>query len=334
MDKDETNFAMNSVSTDQAPLPSGLQASIARQRQALEGMITIPLQRLAERCAGIWPEKEWLNQSLASGLHELPYCKFLYVTDKHGRQICDNASHQGMLPEHFGRDRSTRPYMNQVLPIEGMILSSSYMSLRAHRPSITAIQVIRREGAIVGFLGADFDLRDLPLTRELYDEPHHWRQLKGDPSIRRNVFLQTRSETEMDRRIEDVLAIMEELIIDHGVFHCILHFSSNRATVWFVDDPFRYRLLELDSLVDPGLCLAFGRSPYPDKAVVPPSRVREILDGFRELRFADETIYLRSGSLNIFNGLVALTFSCDGSHYLPYAEFLDRDMPFWNGVRG
>ncbi|MBI5041155.1 MAG: hypothetical protein HZB57_08155 [Gammaproteobacteria bacterium] len=39
----------------------------------------------------------------------------------------------------------------------------------------------------------------------------------------------------------------------------------------------------------------------------------------------------RDGSLNIFNGMVALTSSCDGSHYMPYAEFLGHDMPFWEG---
>jgi hypothetical protein len=43
----------------------------------------------------------------------------------------------------------------------------------------------------------------------------------------------------------------------------------------------------------------------------------------------DEMFYLRSATLNIFNGIVGLTFSCDGSHYIPYDEFLGMDREFW-----
>jgi len=35
--------------------------------------------------------------------------------------------------------------------------------------------------------------------------------------------------------------------------------------------------------------------------------------------------------LNIFNGFVCLTFSCDGSHYMPWDEFLGKDIDFWLG---
>jgi len=42
------------------------------------------------------------------------------------------------------------------------------------------------------------------------------------------------------------------------------------------------------------------------------------------LRHKDDSIYLRSGSLNIINGMVGLVFSCDGSHYIEYQEFLRR----------
>ena len=45
----------------------------------------------------------------------------------------------------------------------------------------------------------------------------------------------------------------------------------------------------------------------------------------------DETIYLRSALLNIYNGMIGLTFSCDGSHYMPWREFLEKKLDFWTG---
>jgi hypothetical protein len=31
------------------------------------------------------------------------------------------------------------------------------------------------------------------------------------------------------------------------------------------------------------------------------------------------------------NGMLGLTFSCDGSHYMPVDEFLEKDLSFWLG---
>jgi hypothetical protein len=134
----------------------------------------------------------------------------------------------------------------------------------------------------------------------------------------------------MDNQLDTILSVVEELMIGHGVFHVILHFSSSRAIIWQMDDPYRYRLLDIDSLVDPDICLAYPNQQYPKEAIVPASQIREVLEAFRHLRFLDETFYLRSGTLNIFNGLVGLTFSCDGSHYIPYDEFLDKEHAFWH----
>jgi hypothetical protein len=136
----------------------------------------------------------------------------------------------------------------------------------------------------------------------------------------------------MDRNIDTVLGVVEELMVDHGMHHIMLHFSSSRAVYWTVDDPFRYRLLDIKALTSPDICLAFRKQPYPSNALVPKERIRAILDGLRALRFVDETFYLRTGTLNIFNGIVALTFSCDGSHYVPYDEFLKMDVAFWLGA--
>ncbi len=37
------------------------------------------------------------------------------------------------------------------------------------------------------------------------------------------------------------------------------------------------------------------------------------------------------GSINIMNGMLGLTFSCDGSHYMPVEEFLEKNLAFWIG---
>jgi hypothetical protein len=136
----------------------------------------------------------------------------------------------------------------------------------------------------------------------------------------------------MDQRMDEVLDLLTELVAAHGVFHGKLHFSSSRATLWLVDDPFRFRILDIEDLTDPAICLAYPTRSYPRDAAIPSQRVREVLQTFRELRFMDETIYLRSGSLNIFNGIVGLNFSCDGSHYMPWHELLRKSLGFWLGT--
>ncbi len=309
-----------------------LQKSVAQQREALMELLQKPLGQLAKACCPVWGKREKLNALLEDALKALPFCKHLYAIDTRSVQISDNVSHHGLL-DGFGRDRSNRPYLKNIESGAGLILSDAYISLRERRPSLTAIQVVRnREGKLLGFIGAYFGLRDLPLTRELYDEPRSWRQIKGDPSIRGTVFHQTRTDSEMDRHIDTMMGVMAELMCYHGVFHVILHFSSSRAIIWLVEDPYRYRLLDINELIDPDTCLAYPRRPYPADALVPAEKIREVLDAFRGLRLLDEMFYLRSGTLNIFNGIVGLTFSCDGSHYIPYDEFLKMDNAFWIGA--
>ncbi len=311
------------------PPSENLQAGIAHQREALIGMLREPLQQLAANCSQAWGDRNRLNELLGEALKSLPYCKHLYALDTHAVQISDNVSHEGLL-EGFGRDRSNRPYMGEIAPGTSLLLSDAYISLRERRPSLTALQVVRDPaGNMLGYIGAYFGLRDLPLTRKLYEEPRYWRQIKGDPSIRGTVFHQTRSDSEMDRQIDTVLGVLSELMLYHGVYHVILHFSSSRAVIWVMQDPYRYRLLDIRELIDPDICLVYPRTPYPADALVPAEQIRAVLDTFRGLRLMDEMFYLRSATLNIFNGIVGLTFSCDGSHYIPYDEFLSMDHEFW-----
>jgi hypothetical protein len=309
--------------------------SIYLQREKLAQLLHEPLARLAEKCAPAWGCRESLNAVLLEGFASIPHCAFLYCVGFDGIQISDNAGTDGLVPDHFGRDRSRRPYMQEAVPAWGFLLSDAYISLQKQRPSLTALQIVRNaDGRPLGYLGADFDLRDLPVTAELYEESGHWRQVKGDPSIRGMVFQQCRAESALDRNLEKGLSILEELLTERGVFQCIVHFSSSQATVWTVDDPYRYRILDQEALSDPDICLVYPSCPYPDEALVPPEDIPRILTHLRDLRMADENIYLRMSSINLFNGMISLTFSCDGTHYMRHDEFLDKGNEFWFGTAG
>ena len=309
---------------------STLQQSIRLQREALSDSLRKPLGAIAEACVVAWGDRNKLNTVFIEAIKTMPNCKYLYAMDSSAIQLSDNVSHEGIVDSDYKRDRITRPYMIETSLDTDFLLSEAYISLRVKRPSLTAIQSVRdKQGILLGFIGADFDLRDMPLTRDLYEEPRYWRQIKGDPSIRGTVFHQTRSDSIIDQKLDTILSVIEELMTDRGIFHVILHFSSNRAIIWLMDDPYRYRLLDIDELTDPDICLAYPRRNYPDDAIVPVDKIRPILDGFKQLRFMDEMFYLRSGTVNIFNGIVGLTFSCDGSHYIPYDEFLNKEHTFW-----
>jgi len=311
-----------------------LHEAIARQRRILSGWLSSSLSRVAGGCRQAWPDREAIERGLVADLKRLPYCKYLYVLDAEGRQVTANVARGGLLAEQFGRDRSHRPYLAEALAGARFSLSEAYISRNKRRPSLTAVQRIENgQGRLLlGYLGADFDLRELPSTQALYRQPAQWVQLKGDPAVRAGLFLQQRVDSPMDRSINAVMSLVTELMTIHGTFHCKLHFSSSRVSVWLLDDPYSYRILGIDELLDPDLCLAYPRRPYPDKTRVPVDAVPRVLRCFRDLRFMDDTLYLRSGSLNLFNGWVGLTFSCDGSHYMPWDELLEKDVAFWLGT--
>ena len=305
--------------------------AIHRQRSTLAEQLQAPLARLAGLCVDAWDERDSIDIILNDNLASVPNCMFLYALNTDGIQISDNISPGGVLPEHFGRDRSQRPYMREAVPARGFLLSDAYLSLRANRPSVTALQVVRQGDKTLGYIGADFDLRDLPVTSAHYDEPDAWRQIKGDPAIRGGVFQQCRVDSLMDINMDPAIAILENLLTERGMFQCVIHFSSSRATIWFFDDPYRYRILDHEALSDPDICMLYPRQPYPEDALIPEDKIPAILNGMRQLRTADETLYLRSASINIFNGMISLTFSCDGSHYMSWREFVEKDMSFWLG---
>lgn len=151
-----------------------------------------------------------------------------------------------------------------------------------------------------------------------------WRQIRGDPSIRRFLFRQSRVDNEFDNDLSGVLAKATRLLVERGMFHAKLHFSSGQVTLWSMHEPYNYQVYLKDEFLRSGFEASFPGATYPINAVVPPNRIDDVMAVFKSLRRSDKAVYLRSGSLNIINGIVGLNFSCDGSHYLHYMALLEQ----------
>lgn len=302
--------------------------AILYKKATLTQMLEAPLALLAERCAAVWPDAGALDAVLHTQLAHVPYARRLYACDADTRQLSAGITAQGREEHRRGRRFAEQPYDAGNLPFRGLALSSVFLDEETLKRRIAAIQAVNHHDALLGFLVAEFELDGIPLEQSAFTGAA-WTQYKGDPVIREAVFSQRRSKSALDQHMPTVMDTLDALMREHGIYHVILHFSSSRAIFWVFDDPYCYRFHGVDEILDPEIWLAYPPRPYPARAKVPAQQIRRVLQRLQALRESDEVFYLRSGSLNLMNGIVGLTFSCDGSHYLTVDEFLDQQHPFW-----
>jgi len=155
--------------------------------------------------------------------------------------------------------------------------------------------------------------------------PRRYLQIQGDPSIRAFLFDQSRVTSAFDDNIDKVLEIVKKLLLEHGIFHANVHFSSGQMSLWLVSDPYNYQVVLQDEVLGGELFEAYPKTPYTELAIIEPQKIDMILQRFKQLRGLDPVIYLRTGSINVINGSISLNFSCDGYHYVDFEEFLSNE---------
>lgn len=308
----------------------GFKETISLKKKFLADLLEIPLSELAEQCCQNWSSDENITALLSDKIQEVPHCHLLYTLNTDNIQLSAEVMQTKVTTVWQGKDLSNRPYLTGNLPYRGLILSNAYISQYSMQPCITAIQAVHQCDQLLGFIAADFLLRDLPASHlpKTTTTPL-WQQYRGDPSIRSTVFMQQRSTSYLDENIDELNKILCTLAQEHGIFHFKIHFSSSRCKLWSLDDPYSYQLHSIEELMNPELFLLYPRIDYSEKTRNVADNIPLILEQFKVLRRIDETLYLRSGSLNIINNMIELTFSCDGTHYMSTDEFIEKDFNFW-----
>jgi len=311
-----------------------IKQTIGEQRKILTTLFEPAMLNMAKQCAQVWSETEKLDQILSTHFALIPHCHLLYAIDKFGKQISSNITSHTIDSSYREQDLSRRPFSVSLYPKRHFMLSSVYISQTTGCPCISAVQpVIDQTQQFLGFVVADFDLRQLPLTvvnsNHPYLEKHHnSTNTCTTPSIKVQP---NNPKGGIEQYFDDIQGILYKLLCEHGVFHFVLHYSSMQVIIWQVDDPYQYQRYSIKQLLDPNMYLVYPRHPYLARAKISQQQVQEVLQRFHALRLVDEQFYLRSGSLNIINGIVSLSFSYEGSLYLPVEIFLSKDQYHWIG---
>ena len=152
--------------------------------------------------------------------------------------------------------------------------------------------------------------------------PNRWLQIKGDPSIRAQLFNQSRAESVFDAAIDKVHDVVRALFMRKGVFHTKIHYSSSQLTCWFAQDPFCYEKFVREEVLEDGFLDRFADADYAGQTpLIDGERLERLFVEFRRLRLGDETLYLRNAAVNLINGMINMSFSCDGTQYIDHKSF-------------
>ncbi len=297
---------------------------IGKQSRALKALFEPTMLKLSKACVLCWSDLERLDNMLSIHFSSIPYCHIIYAVDKFGKQISSNINAYGIDYSYRNQDLSKRPYSINLHSKQHFMLSSVYMSQNTGRPCISVIHSVNDDSQqFLGFIVADFDFRNLPLAIRSYESnslPH---------SCKRRQVLEVCTKGAFDKYPTELQGILTKLISEHGLFHVTIHYASTQVMLWSMDEPYQYRVYDAKQLLDQDMYLLYSRLPYPANAKVSTCQVQEVLERFNNLRGIDEQIYLCSGSLNIMNGMVGLSFSFDGTQYMSVEDFLNKNWYQW-----
>jgi hypothetical protein len=299
--------------------------TVSNKKKFLSSLIKAPMQVTEQTCAERWPDLDAVADYLLQSLCRLPHCQLLYVIDIHGKQLSGNVTRNGIDNTWQDQDLSDRPFFSGDLPFRGMTLSPAYLSQRSMQPCITAIQAVNLQGELLGFIAADFHIKDLPVisTTTLHKLHSHGSQHPNSTSKLK------KRKTQTDLNIDYLIYALSTMMQEHGVFHIKLDFDSEHCNVWSYQDPHHYRVHSIKQLMSSELLDQYPVTEFNGRNVISIEQIPLIFAQLKALRQTDDNTYLHSGSLNIVNGMVGLTFSHDEPRYLSVEEFLNHDLGHW-----
>lgn len=125
-----------------------------------------------------------------------------------------------------------------------------------------------------------------------------------------------------DDRLNDLMLIAKYLMINKGVYHLGIHFSSSQLVCWTYDNPYSFQLYTAEDVFADDFTDQFASYASQMHTQININEVESILESLVALRESKGGSELLNASLHTVNGMIGLTFACDDTRYINYKDFM------------
>ncbi len=189
--------------------------------------------------------------------------------------------------------------------------------------------------------------------------------IKGDPSLRETAIFREKYLTVLDERCEEITPILQDLLLNRGIYRLFVGYNSASIRTSSVFDPVREEIHDVSKLLNKDYVNRhFPKIEYAEKAQamrelyrflrksemfkkipnywrniaekrgsswnpMPEDEVRQIISSLKQLR-GQQGYYLRNVTICIVQNTVRLEFNCDGTQVVKggnYKQFLEVNLP-------
>ncbi len=189
--------------------------------------------------------------------------------------------------------------------------------------------------------------------------------LKGDPSLRETAMDRCRYESEIDQVFDQLEPVLQDLLINRGIYRMFIGFNNNEIRTNSIFDPLREEIHEASSLTSKDyINRHFPPIAYEEKVAVmrdlykglmnsklfqkmPPhwqnittkrhkgwepmsvEQIINIVQTLKVLRNLPE-YYLRNFTISMVQSVVRMQFNCDGTQIVTasnFNEFIEMNLP-------
>lgn len=162
---------------------------------------------------------------------------------------------------------------------------------------------------------------DMQIIQSMYSDTG----IRNDHSAQHGDFKQYKSN-HFDDRLDDILKLCVELILNKGVYHLKIHFSSSQLVCWTFDNPYSYQVYTSEEIFSDNFMDLFAPLNTKLHSCIDKNKIIPILESFKYLRCGKEGSELRNASIHIINGYIGLTFSCDDTRYINFKNYILPDI--------